>query len=184
MMYVVNMACGLANRMFQYSYYLYLKKVGYDVSVDYYETGKLAHESVEWNQIFPKAYISQVSWREVLRLGGGGSVFAKLRRRYLPFTTRVKYMPTAFSVYLPEKDSKATYLFGVFQNAQMVNEVNEDVRKAFVFSPFEDEQNQTLTKEIAECESVSIHVRKGADYMERIWYQNTCSLSYYEKAIA
>ena len=76
MMYVVNMACGLANRMFQYSYYLYLKKVGYDVSVDYYETGKLAHESVEWNQIFPKAYISQVSWREVLRLGGGGSVFA------------------------------------------------------------------------------------------------------------
>ena len=66
MMYVVNMACGLANRMFQYSYYLYLKKVGYDVSVDYYETGKLAHESVEWNQIFPKAYISQVSWREVL----------------------------------------------------------------------------------------------------------------------
>ena len=183
MMYVVNMACGLANRMFQYSYYLYLKKVGYDVSVDYYETGKLAHESVEWNQICPKAYISQVSWREVLRLGGGGSVFAKLRRRYLPFTTRVKYMPTAFSVYLPEKDSKATYLFGVFQNAQMVNEVNEDVRKAFVFSPFEDEQNQTLTKEIAECESVSIHVRKGADYMERIWYQNTCSLSYYEKAI-
>lgn len=40
------------------------------MSVDYYETGKLAHESVEWNQIFPKAYISQVSWREVLRLGG------------------------------------------------------------------------------------------------------------------
>lgn len=75
-------------------------------------------------------------------------MFAKLRRRYLPFTTRVKYMPTAFSVYLPEKDSKAAYLFGVFQNAQMVNEVNEDVRKAFVFSPFEDEQNQTLTKEI------------------------------------
>lgn len=23
---IVNMACGLANRMFQYSYYLYLRK--------------------------------------------------------------------------------------------------------------------------------------------------------------
>lgn len=28
---LVNMACGLANRMFQYSYYLFLKKLGYDV---------------------------------------------------------------------------------------------------------------------------------------------------------
>lgn len=25
-MIIVNIACGLANRMFQYSYYLYLKK--------------------------------------------------------------------------------------------------------------------------------------------------------------
>ena len=24
---IVNMACGLANRMFQYSYYLYLKQI-------------------------------------------------------------------------------------------------------------------------------------------------------------
>ena len=33
---IVNMACGLANRMFQYSYYLYLKKLDWDVSIDYY----------------------------------------------------------------------------------------------------------------------------------------------------
>lgn len=33
---IVNMACGLANRMFQYSYYLFLKKQGYEVAVDFY----------------------------------------------------------------------------------------------------------------------------------------------------
>ena len=33
---IVNMACGLANRMFQYSYYLYLKKNGWQVAVDFY----------------------------------------------------------------------------------------------------------------------------------------------------
>ena len=30
------MACGLANRMFQYSYYLFLKHQGYQVQVDFY----------------------------------------------------------------------------------------------------------------------------------------------------
>lgn len=69
-MIVVNMACGLANRMFQYSYYLYLKKLGYDVWVDYYKTAKLAHENVAWNRIFPKADIEQVSRWKVFLLGG------------------------------------------------------------------------------------------------------------------
>lgn len=32
---IVNMACGLANRMFQYSYYLFLKHKGYNVKVDF-----------------------------------------------------------------------------------------------------------------------------------------------------
>ena len=40
---IVNMACGLANRMFQYSYYLFLKKQGYEVAVDFYRSAKLAH---------------------------------------------------------------------------------------------------------------------------------------------
>ena len=42
------MACGLANRMFQYSYYLFLKKQGYEVTVDFYRSAKLAHEKVVW----------------------------------------------------------------------------------------------------------------------------------------
>lgn len=49
---IVNMACGLANRMFQYSYYLFLKKRGYDVAVDFYHSAKLAHEKVAWSAIF------------------------------------------------------------------------------------------------------------------------------------
>lgn len=51
------MACGLANRMFQYSYYLFLKKQGYEVTVDFYRSAKLAHEKVAWNSIFPYAEI-------------------------------------------------------------------------------------------------------------------------------
>ena len=34
-----------------------------------------------------------------------------------------------------------------------------------------------------ECESVAIHVRKGDDYRQRIWYQNTCPVEYYRNAV-
>lgn len=57
---IVNMACGLANRMFQYSYYLYLKQNRYDVQVDFYHSAKLAHEKVEWNGIFQKQRLSRL----------------------------------------------------------------------------------------------------------------------------
>lgn len=67
---LVNMACGLANRMFQYSYYLFLKKLGYDVFVDFYRTAQLEHENVEWNSIFPHAPINQASAWDVFLYRG------------------------------------------------------------------------------------------------------------------
>lgn len=72
---------------------------------------------------------------------------------------------------------------GVFQNAKMVEIVEQDVKRCFIFQPFTDERNQKLEKEMAVCESVAIHVRKGKDYAERVWYQNTCPVEYYHKAI-
>lgn len=44
---IVNMACGLANRMFQYSYYLFLKKQGYEVAVDFIV--RLSWHTKRWN---------------------------------------------------------------------------------------------------------------------------------------
>lgn len=80
-MIIVNIACGLANRMFQYSYYLYLKKMGYDAKVDFYKTAKLEHENVAWNSIFPNAPIQQASVWEVFKTGGGSDMISKIRRR-------------------------------------------------------------------------------------------------------
>lgn len=183
-MYIVNMACGLANRMFQYTYYLFLRKKGYNAVVDYYNTATLAHEKVEWHRIFPKAQIEQASKWNVFLSGGGSSLFSKIRRRYLSKTCRVQYMPTAFSAERPNLNDKDLYIFGVFQNAAMADEVKEEVQQIFTFAPFEDERNNSLMKEIQACNSVGIHVRKGKDYMSRIWYQETCPLDYYRQAIA
>lgn len=177
------MACGLANRMFQYSYYLFLKHLGYNVQVDFYRSAKLAHEKVAWNDIFPEAKIEQASFWDVLRLGGGPDIFSKIRRKYFPLLTGVVNMPTAFDADLPVSGKKSQYIIGVFQNAKMVETIEKEVKRCFLFLPFTEEQNQKLEKEIISCESVAIHVRKGKDYAQRVWYQNTCPVEYYQKAI-
>lgn len=180
---IVNMACGLANRMFQYCYYLFLKHHGYRVQVDFYRSVNLTHEKVAWNDIFPKARIDQASSWDVLKLGGGPDLLSKIRRKYLPFLSGVVNMPTAFDADLPVSNKKSQYIIGVFQNAKMIEEVEQDVKRCFIFRPFTDKRNQELEKEMATCNSVAIHVRKGKDYSQRVWYQNTCPVEYYQKAI-
>lgn len=180
---IVNMACGLANRMFQYTYYLYLKSLGYDVSVDYYRTAKLSHENVEWERIFPQAYLPQAPLWKVQWMGGGSDVFCKIRRRYLPFAHKVFQMPTAFDAQLPDNDKGSQYVMGVFQNAKMADAVKTEVQNAFTFEPFVEGHNFRLMTEMRESDSVAIHVRKGKDYASRIWYQDTCPVQYYTDAV-
>lgn len=179
---IVNMACGLANRMFQYSYYLYLKNLGYNVFVDFYTSAVLPHENVPWNRIFPNAPIRQASKWMLFKTAGGSSLFSKIRRRYFPCLSKVIYMPTAFSVLLPTNEGDS-YVNGVFQNAAMADAVKVEVQQAFSFVPFEKDINFQLMQEMQACQSVAIHVRKGVDYQSRIWYQNTCPMEYYREAI-
>lgn len=179
---VVNMACGLANRMFQYAFYLRLQKEGYDVFVDYFTTPGLAHESVDWLRIFPKAVFRQAAAYDIKKMGGGHGLLSKVRRKFFPFTANVLEMKGAFDVVFPSK-SEDTYMLGVFQNAEIVESVSLDIHKIFVFPEFESEKNQTLQQCMAQENSVAIHVRKGNDYQTRIWYQNTCEVEYYKKAV-
>ncbi len=181
-MIIVNMACGLANRMFQYSYYLYLKKLGYDAWVDYYHTAQLGHEHVAWKAIFPHANIRQASTWKVVQTGGGSDLISKIRRKFLPFTCHVETL-SAFEVPFPDKTGHSVYMMGVFQNAKMVEAIRDRIQEVFAFSPFTDNQNLNFAHEMQACQSVAIHVRKGKDYLSRIWYQKTCPIEYYRKAV-
>ena len=184
MEFIVNIACGLANRMFQYSYYLYLKKHGYNVKVDAYNSGTLAHEKVDWQRIFPNAPIYQANKIKCFMMGGGNDLVSRFRRKYMSSTTKVLYMPTAFTAILPNVSEGSKYIIGVFQNAKAVNEVRNEVLKRFSFAPLSDNYNKTVFEKINGCNSIGIHIRKGNDYQSRIWYQNTCPLDYYKQAVA
>lgn len=179
-MIVINLACGLANRMFQYSYWLYLRKKGYDAVVDFYKTAKLPHENVLWERIFPDARLHLAPERLAFKLGGGSDMISRIRRRF-SVLNNVVIMPSAFDYFTPDND-KDKYVMGVFQNAGMVETVDREVRRAFRFSLFEDKCNMELSEEMSACNSVAVHVRKGNDYMQRKWYVNTCPVDYYMRA--
>lgn len=62
-------------------------------------------------------------------------------------------MPTAFDANLPDENKKLQYIIGVFQNANMVEAVEDDVKRCFKFQPFTDERNINLQKK---CNRVSL----------------------------
>lgn len=180
-MIIVNLACGLANRMFQYAYFLYLREQGYDAYTDAYSGGRLAHEQVAWNRIFPEAALRESGRLKPFLYGGGNDLVSRLRRRVLPFTTKVMQMPTAFSVAKPSSQSQ--YIIGVFQSAVMVESMGDKLCRAFTFAPLEGARNLALAEEMERVNSVAIHVRKAKDYQSRIWYQHTCPEAYYMRAV-
>lgn len=179
---VVRMAGGLANRMFQYTYYLYLKKHGIDAYVDNnYKATKWKMEDIDWGKIFPNAPIDQAPSSLVFLLGGSYNTFSKIRR-HIPGMSRVKILQT-FD-YVPYEDfTKSTYVIGVLHNHKVADDVREQACKSFVFSPFEDDKNKAMLSEIEGSESVAIHLRKGKDYMQKAITKGTCTLEYYQKAI-
>ncbi len=183
--YVVRMSAGLANRMLQYSYYLYLRKMGKEVYVDNsYKPSKWKMEEIDWEKIFPCAEINQASKKLIFQYGGGYSYLDKIRRKYLHFTTKVWTMDNATDTPSNQDLEKFRYIIGVMQDAEMVAFVEDEVKEKFCFADFQNgSKNAELQKKMRSENSVAIHMRKGADYMANPKFHNTCTLNYYKKAI-
>ena len=135
---VIRLHSGLANRMFQYAYYLYLQQKGYKARMDSSSYRIFhAHEKVDWQRL-----------------------------------------PTE------EELRKRPYIIGFFQRADMVEQLEERIRKDLQFVPFEPNSPYAeLAQKLAGEESVAIHVRKGKDYSALQYFHNTCPESYYIHAI-
>lgn len=183
---VIRLHSGLANRMFQYAFYLYLQKKGYRVWVDDRNFRIIhAHEQVDWQHIFPQATMMEAPKRIIFHYGGGGDVFSKVRRN-IPHASRVWWRIKDPTFRIPNKDElkERPYLIGYFQRADMVEEVEEQLRQDFLFAPFTpNTKNEEWATLMAQEESVGIHIRKAHDYTSLPWFENTCTAEYYAHAI-
>lgn len=179
------MSAGLANRMLQYTYFLYLKKHGYEVYVDNnYRATKWKMEDINWKLIFPCAPIQQAPKSLIFRYAGGYNWFDKLRRHYLKCFSKVWLSTDATAIPSDEDLLKFRYFIGVYQDASIVEFVKEEVQKALCFSDFEEgSRNKELEIKMKSENSIAIHFRKGKDYLTYSKFQNTCTIEYYRAAI-
>ncbi len=181
---IVRMQAGLANRMFHYSLYLYMKKLGYDVYVDNsFKKTKWKIDEVYWEEIFPNAVLRKAPKYLVLRYGCGYDILSYIRRHYLKWTCPSIDMGNPYRVPSREEMEKFHAFIGLFANIDMINEVKKDVRQSFVFTDFLDKRNRDLQEKMAKENSVAIHIRKGKDYLTLEHFLNTCPIEYYHKAV-
>lgn len=185
MKYVVRMSAGLANRMFQYAYYLYLQNQGKEVYVDNkYKPTKWKMEDIEWEKIFPHAPIKQAPDALIFKYGGGYNWLDKVRRHYLRKFCRVWIMENSTQVPMDNDLSRFGYFIGVYQDASMVDAVKDKVIETFKFPDLEPKSsNAEIAAKMKEENSVAIHFRKGKDYMIRTPFHGTCPVEYYQKAV-
>ena len=191
-MITVKIWAGLANKMFQYAFYLSLKDKGIDVQYD--SESYIANwdfENSHLDKIFKN--IDKISFNKTLldsqNYPIGQSNYDKFRSYILrKFNIKIcfnnsyylepnlKYDPSVFGI---RSDS---YLVGFWQSEKYFRQIKDDVLKAFEFPPFKDNKNIELLKTLNQTNSVAIHVRKGLDY-KKSSVNETCDIEYYKRSI-
>lgn len=77
-------------------------------------------------------------------------------------------------------NTRKPFVYGYWQDCRYFRNVENVVRKSFTFRNI-DKVNFRISEEMKQCNSVSLHIRRG-DYLKYAQYQ-VCTPEYYEKAI-
>lgn len=169
---IVKFSGGLGNQMFQYAFYLYLRKKWGSQMEIYIDTG-----GDNW----------QVGKFEI---GDSVIVSEKLKKQILHIPIQQKKDVTenriscVQSIDIPS--ASVTIYKGYWQCANYVEENREEIKRVFSYKkkPLNEKSRVWLNRILSTC-SVSIHVRRG-DYLTSLnkeIYGGICTLAYYAKAI-
>ena len=182
-MKIVRILGGLGNQMFQYAFYKALEKKESKVLADLslFKDYEL-HNGFELDKVFgvdiKKASQFTVDlydtqnrkwlFRKLRKL-------LKLKNTYKEEANEFVFDPTFLT------DPSPRLYYGYWQNEGYFKD--SDIRSEFVFkNPLTGKNNYTF-KQIAESQSISIHVRRG-DYVDHPLLGSLCNVTYYQDAIS
>ena len=185
-MVVVYIAAGLANKMFQYAFSRGLMSHGLDVFLD--QTSfqpEWSFEDIALEEVFPNIEIKNAP-NNMFSLAYKKDLLSRIYRRMSSFFPNNRYLmerPFIYDELIYKKATSNCIFCGLWQTELYFNFCEKDVRRNFVFTPFQDDQNIQLAEKMKNENSVAIHIRKGADYLKRNIWDGTCSVEYYNQAI-
>ncbi len=184
------MTGGLGNQMFQYALYLKLCAMGREVKFDDVSEYRLENARPIMLWVFDISY-PRASDREINEITDGFLKLSHRIRRKLFGRRTLEYheKDCNFDRLVLEKDP--AYLTGYFQSEKYFKDIEEQVRKAFVFSSLiwegldegVKEKMERHLERIQSSLSISIHVRRG-DYLTTSQvFGGICTEAYYQSAV-
>lgn len=186
-MIVVNIGGGLANKMFMYAMYMAIREIRDDVFVDEASfKASYSFEEMSIKDVFPHIEFPEFKSKYKFWSERNTSNVARLIRKILENITRSYYREGSYE-YRPSlipNLPKDCYLRGYWQTEKYFLPIEKKVRETFVFPDFTEEKNIEVSNQMMKENSVSIHIRKGRDYMRPGGTgHGTCTKKYYDDAI-
>ncbi len=190
-MTIVRLMGGIGNQMFQYAVGRAVAKRNNEqlkLDVSYFEQDPLRNYQLHHFSIAE----SIASSGEIARVTGRGDSLKKralhrMERLLLPYYKRSMFEARVDcfdpNVLLARKN---VYLSGYWQSEKYFKNIEAIIRQDFAFRYGPDAKNQKIAKAIANCNSVSLHVRRGDYVSNPKFYRKfgVCSLDYYQRAVA
>lgn len=191
-MMIIGFGCGLGNQMFQYAFFLSMKKhyPETEIKADIKYAFPEEHNGIEIDKVFGLD-LRECTLKERKRLSEipiTKSLFSaglfKLRN-ITGFHKATFYKQLDYTCFFSEvynlSANRDKYFLGVWGNEKYFYDLKEELQEqVYVFHLPLNESSQKHKQQILDTESVSIHVRRG-DFVQ---YQNhILGKKYYEKAV-
>lgn len=184
-MIIVRVEGGLANKMFQYAFFMAILRVRKDVYLDEMSfKPTLAHEFLSLTDVFPKLYFPTTGL-EKFKCQTQHTMWYKFKRTILEKFSKYYFHESELRYYpcLIENLPAVCYLRGYWQTEKYFMDFKDEILRTFSFPEIRDERNLDLFRRLVNENSVAIHVRQGADYAKE-GRTTICDIQYYENAIA
>ncbi len=188
---ICNVIGGLGNQMFQYAAALELATVrGQSLYLDLSDfSGYRLHNGFELSRVFEGEFALAEEWQLRQILGWRGIRFIRkvLKRPQLAALRSSPFVVEPHFHFMPEffDSPDNCYLVGYWQSERYFKVIEDIIRRVFAFKTSLSARNQELADEIASCNAVSLHIRRG-DYANNAKTNAThglCSLDYYKAAV-
>ncbi len=167
---------GLGNQMFQYSFYLQLKKKHplYIFLFDI-EQSQECHNGFELDRIFH------------LECKKNARNYRRIKRHCPCLLDIFRIIKQEHSLEYDKEIMASSHFFaryeGFWQSEKYFFPIEHDVRESFLFNiELLNNGTQTIAKEIEGKETVSVHIRRG-DYLDSPDF-GVCSIGYYNRAMS
>lgn len=188
-MIIIQVAGGLGNQLQQYALYRKYVRLGKEARLDISwflsrdQRGKvLAERELELNY-FDRLIYETCTEEEKAELIGKDGFSGKLKRKIMPGSIRWFHES---NMYHPEIfEFEDMYLSGYFACEKYYADILYDLREKIQFPPSSNPLNREMAEEMQECNSVSVHIRRG-DYLDSenlAMFGNICTPAYYRKAL-